>query len=123
MKVMVVIESWNQTFINKFIFLFIMKNKFFSLVPLNVVIKLSYKSVSGFAVKSGQRKAQVTETKETNFSMHIRCHVLLYCLFFNARGICCFLAKSCCIKLVVRYILNTLLVYRQDTFIWIEVHS
>ena len=45
-----------------------MKNKFFSLVPLNVVIKLSYKSVSGFAVKSGQRKAQVTETKETNFS-------------------------------------------------------
>lgn len=49
-----------------------MKNKFFSLVPLNVVIKLSIKSVSGFAVKSGQRKAQVTETKETNFSMHIR---------------------------------------------------
>ena len=47
MKVMVVIESWNLTFINKFIFLFIMKNKFFSLVPLNVVIKLSYKSVSG----------------------------------------------------------------------------
>ena len=87
-----------------------MKNKFFSLVPLNVVIKLSYKSVSGFAVKSDQRKAQVTETKETNFSMHIRCHVLLYCLFFNARGICCFLAKSCCrMKLVVRYILNTLL--------------
>lgn len=87
-----------------------MKNKFFSLVPLNVVIKLSIKSVSGFAVKSGQRKAQVTETKETNFSMHIRCHVSLYCLFLNACRICCFLAKSCCrIKLVVRYILNTLL--------------
>ena len=85
-----------------------MKNKFFSLVPLNVVIKLSIKSVSGFAVKSGQRKAQVTETKETNFSMHIRCHVLLYCLFLNACGICRFLAK-CSIKLVVRYILNTLL--------------
>ena len=49
-----------------------MKNKFFSLVPLNVVIKLSIKSVSGFAVKSGQRKAQVTETKETNFSMHMK---------------------------------------------------
>ena len=59
-----------------------MKNKFFSLVPLNVVIKLSIKSVSGFAVKSGQRKTQVTETIETNFSMHIRCHVSLYCLFF-----------------------------------------
>lgn len=80
-----------------------------SLVPLNIVIKLSNKSVSGFAVKSGQRKAQVTETKETNISMHIRCNVLLYCLFLNACGICCFLAKSCCsIKLVVRYILNTL---------------
>ena len=86
-----------------------MKNKFFSLVPLNVVIKLSNKSVSGFAVKSGQRKAQATEIKETNFSMHIKCHVSLYCLFLNACGICCFLAKSCCIKLVVRYILNTLL--------------
>ena len=82
-----------------------------SLVPLNIVIKLSNKSVSGFAVKSGQRKAQVTETKETNISMHIRCNVLLYCLFLNACGICCFLAKSCCrIKHVVRYILNTLLV-------------